>query len=110
MRRKALDSAILAKLLGQDLCVVEGLKLDEPQTGRMAGLLKNLDINRTCLLALGERDRNIYLSSRNISDLTVRTAGELNAYDVATRMKMIVTSEAMEALCKREPEKKGQDK
>ncbi len=68
----------------------------------MAGLLKNLQINRTCLLALAERNMNIYLSSRNVPDLMVRTADELNAYDVATRQKMVVTSEAMKALCHQE--------
>ena len=64
----------------------------------MNAVLKNLSINRSCLLALAERDRNIYLSSRNIPDLTVRVTAELNAFDVATRQKMLVTSEAMQAL------------
>ena len=68
----------------------------------MAERLRNLQINRSCLLALAGRDRNIYLSSRNIQDLTVRITDELNAFDVATRQKMLVTSEAMKALMDRE--------
>lgn len=102
MRRAALNSALLAKMLGDDLLVVEGLKMNEPKTSHMADVLDNLKINRSCLLALGERDSNVYLSSRNISDLTVRITEELNAFDVATRMKMLVTSEAMKALMDRE--------
>jgi len=102
MRRKALESAILAKMLGEDLMVLKGLSVTEPKTQVMAGILKNLKINRSCLLALSERDPNVYLSSRNIADLTVRTAGELNAHDVATRQKMIVTSEALAALTAKE--------
>ena len=102
MRQRALQSAILAKMLGQDLMVVDGLSCSQPRTKQMAGVLKNLKINRSCLLALADRDANIHLSSRNIADLTVRTAGELNAFDVATRQKMIVTSEAMSALSTRE--------
>ena len=98
MRKAALDSAILAKILGQDLLVLEGLTVEGPKTSRMAEVLKNLKINRPCLLALGSPDRNVYLSSRNISDLTVRVADELNAFEVATRRKMIVTPEAMQAL------------
>ena len=99
MRRAALASAILAKMIGQDFCVVDGLSVERPRTAEMVTLLKNLQINRTCVLALAERNMNIYLSSRNLPDLMVRTAGELNAYDVATRRKMVVTSEAMKALC-----------
>jgi len=84
--------------------VVEGLAMDEPKTQQMAGILKNLKVNRSCLLALAERDRNIYLSSRNLPDLTVRIAAELNAFDVATRQRMLVTREAMKALTRREGE------
>ncbi|MBN1942244.1 MAG: 50S ribosomal protein L4 [Phycisphaerae bacterium] len=102
MRQAALRSAILAKILGQDLCIVQGLAAEAPKTKTMAALLKNLEINRSCLLALKDRDANLYLSSRNIPDLTVRVAGELNAYDVATRQKMVVTPDAMQALCSRE--------
>ena len=102
MRHLALQSAILAKMLGQDLLVLKGLAIAEPKTKTLIGILKNLKINRSCLLALADRDHNVYLSSRNIADLTVRTAGELNAFDVATRQKMIVTSEAMSALSTRE--------
>jgi large subunit ribosomal protein L4 len=102
MRRAALESAILAKILGRDLMVVQGLAIQSPKTAQMAEILANLQINRSCLLALAQRDRNIYLSSRNLADLTVRIAEELNAYDVATRRKMLVTREAMAALMSRE--------
>jgi large subunit ribosomal protein L4 len=102
MRRAALDSAILAKLLGNDLMVLDGLKIDAPKTKAMSGLMKNLKIDRSCLLTLAERDRNVYLSSRNLGNVKVMTAQELNAFDVATRQKMLVTSEAMKALVSRE--------
>jgi large subunit ribosomal protein L4 len=102
MRKAALKSAILAKIVGQDLCIVKGLQAETPKTKTMASLLKNLEINRSCLLALKDRDANVYLSSRNIPDLTVRIAEELNAYDVATRQKMVVTTDAMQALCGQE--------
>jgi len=98
MRKAALGSAILAKILGEDLLVVDGLKIESPKTSDMAGVMKNLNINRSCLLTLADRDSNIYLSSRNIPDLTVRIASELNAFEVATRQKMLVTADAMKAL------------
>lgn len=98
MRKAALDSAILAKILGEDLIVLDGLSVDAPKTSQVAGVVKNLKINRSCLLTLADRDQNIYLSARNLPDITVRIAEELNAFDVATRQKMVVTSEAMQAL------------
>lgn len=98
MRKAALDSAILAKLLGNDLLVVQGLKMDAPRTAEMAQMLDNLEIRRSCLLTVAQRDDNVYLSSRNIPHLAVLVRRDLNAYDVATRQKMLVTSEAMRAL------------
>ncbi|MBS3821571.1 MAG: 50S ribosomal protein L4, partial [Phycisphaerae bacterium] len=88
MRKAALRSAILAKIMGGDIKVVEGLACSEPKTSVMADLLEALEINRSCLLSIAARDRNIHLSSRNIRDLTVRTVEELNAFDVATRQRM----------------------
>lgn len=98
MRRRALDSAILAKILGSDLMVVDGLKVQAPRTKVVAGLLANLKINRSCLLTIAQRDGDLWKSARNIPDVTVRVAAELNAYDVATRQKMLVTREAMTML------------
>jgi large subunit ribosomal protein L4 len=103
MRKAALKSALLAKMLGNDLMVLDGLKAAEaPKTKLMVGLMKNLKINRSCLLALAEYDRNLYLSSRNIADLTIQVAAELNAFDVVTRQKMLITSDAMKTLMARE--------
>jgi len=102
MRRAALNSAILAKILGENLAVIDGLQIDSPRTKDLAVMMRNLKINRSCLLATAAMDRNVYLSSRNLQDLTVRTAAELNAFEVATRQKMLVTREAMQALIARE--------
>lgn len=102
MRKAALQSALLAKLQGGDLLVLDELSMDAPRTKTLAETLKNLRVNRTCLLALAERDANVYLSSRNLQDLTVRIAEELNAFDVATRQKMIVTRQAMDRLLAQE--------
>jgi large subunit ribosomal protein L4 len=102
MRRRALQSAILAKLLGQDLAVVDGLKFEEPKTKPLVSLLRNLKINRSCLLTIAGADHNAYLSGRNIPNLAVCTTADLNAFDVATRRKMLVTRDAMAALMNRE--------
>lgn len=98
MRRRALESAILAKILGQDLLVVEGLAVAEPKTKLVAELLSNLKINRSCLLTIPQQNEALWKSARNIPELTVRVAGDLNAFEVAGRQKMLVTREAMDLL------------
>ena len=98
MRKAALNSALLAKMIGGDLMVLDQLSIDAPKTKTLANVLANLGINRSCLMAIDARNPNIYLSSRNLEDLTVRVAAELNAFDVVTRQKMIVTRPAMDLL------------
>ncbi len=98
MRRGALNSAILAKILGNDLIVVDGLSMTEPKTKFVAGVLANLKINRSCLLTLAEYDEILFRSARNIPDITVRPVEDLNAFDIATRQKMLLTREAMDKL------------
>jgi len=98
MRKAALNSAILAKLMGNDLIIVDGLKMDEPKTSVIAEMLKKIGINRSCLLAMGEKDRTIYLSARNIPKLKVSPASDLNAMDVVNSRQMVTTVEAMEIL------------
>jgi large subunit ribosomal protein L4 len=91
MRKAALNSAILAKIQGSDLMVVDGLAVDAPKTKKIVAVLENLKINRRVLLTLADRDHNI-------PDVTVRIAAELSAWDVVTRPKMLVTHEAMKAM------------
>lgn len=98
MRHGALNSAILAKILGNDLVVVEGLLLTEPKTRTIADVLTNLKINRSCLLTPAGNDETLFKSARNIPDITVCPVDDLNAFDVATRQKMLLTREAMEML------------
>ncbi len=98
MRKAALNSVILAKILGENLLVIEGLKTDQPKTKFMAGVMNKLKINRSCLLTLPAYDTVLFKSARNLPDITVTTVAELNAFAVATRMKMLVTREAMDVL------------
>jgi len=98
MRQAAVDSALLAKMQDNSLMVVSGLKADAPKTKTMVSVLRNLKINRRCLLTLAAPDRNLYLSSRNIADLTVCPLAELNAWDILTRPKMLLTDDAMRAI------------
>jgi large subunit ribosomal protein L4 len=98
MRRGALNSAILAKILGEDLLVVDGLSVDEPRTRVVADVLSNLNVGRSCLLTIDQHNEALWKSARNIPGLLVRAATDLNAFDVATKSKMLMTREAMDLL------------
>lgn len=101
-RRMARDSAVLAKIQSGNLVVIDQLQFDAPKTKEFAGVLKNLDIQRSCLVGVKDNDVNIYKSARNIPKILVQVVGDLNAGDICNRQKMLVTREAFESFINRE--------
>ncbi len=98
MRRAALDSALLGKIRDREVSVIEALEFAKPRTREMAGLMKAIGFKRTVLLALPKYDQKLWLSSRNLADLSVRPVAELNAYDVLKHKDLLITRGALEAL------------
>jgi large subunit ribosomal protein L4 len=77
------------------------LSIDAPKTSVVAGILKSLGLDETtCLLVIDAHDLNIWKSSRNIPNLAVAAAGNLNAYDLLHQRQMIVTKSALDSLRK----------
>ncbi|MFN3486007.1 MAG: 50S ribosomal protein L4, partial [Planctomycetota bacterium] len=101
MRRAALDSALLGKIRDKEVSVIEGVEFSKPRTREMAGLLRRIGLTRTVLLALPQAERNVYLSARNLRDVTVRPVQELNAYEVLRHKNLLLTRAALEALLAR---------
>ena len=94
-RRLARDSAILAKILSNNLVVVDGLSFEKPKTRDFMSILNNLKIDRSCLVTIGSEDVNIYKSAQNIPKVTVTPVSELNAGEICSYRKMLFTKEAL---------------
>jgi len=103
-RRLARDSAILAKLLSNNVVVVDGLNIEKPQTSDFVGILNNLKIlsKDSCLVTINDYDDNLYRSAKNIPKLSVMPVAELNAGDICNHRKMLITKDAFLSLLKRD--------
>ncbi len=73
----------------------------EPKSTIVATMLTSLGIARGCMVAMHERDRNVYLSARNIPKTDLRLVEELTAYEVLLRKKLVFTKPAFERLQQR---------
>ncbi|MBN2312377.1 MAG: 50S ribosomal protein L4, partial [Sedimentisphaerales bacterium] len=93
-KRLARDSAILAKLLDNNVVVVDGFKLDHPKTKEFVTVLANLKIDRSCLVAMDSVDQNLLKSARNVPKVAVLPVSDLNAFDICSHRKMLFTKEA----------------
>jgi len=103
-RRLARDSAILAKLRSDNLVVVDGLSVDRPKTKDVANILERLNIERSCLVTVGNYDANLYKSIRNLRDVAIMPVAELNAGDICNYQKMLFTKDALLTVLNRDRE------
>jgi large subunit ribosomal protein L4 len=94
-RKLARDSAILAKLLSNNVVVVDGLSFEKPKTKDFVNVLTNLKIDRSCLVTVGSVDANLCKSARNVPKVAVMPVKDLNAGDICRYRKMLFTKEAL---------------
>ena len=101
-RRLARDSAILAKLLSNNVVAVDGLNFEKPRTGDFVNILSNLKIERSCLVTIGSIDENLYKSAKNIPKVAIMPVAELNAGAICSHCKVLFTKEALLSLLNRD--------
>ncbi|MGD1043664.1 MAG: 50S ribosomal protein L4 [Sedimentisphaerales bacterium] len=97
-RKLARDSAILSKLLSNNVVVVDQLKFEKPKTRDFVNILGNLKIDRSCLVIIGEYNDTIWRSARNIAKVSVMPVVESNAGDICRHTKLLFTKEAFLSL------------
>ena len=97
-RRLARQSAILAKILSEDVMIVDGLEMDAPKTRTMVSMLAALGADNGCVLAMDGPSENVYLSARNIPKTEVRRVHEIHVYEILRRRKLIFTKPAFARL------------
>ena len=95
-RRRALQSAFLAKALDGEVLAVDALELPELKTKKMAAVLQNLGVTRTFLFVLHERDADLWRCTRNIPGAAMLLYTELNAYGMIRPNRVIFTLEALQ--------------
>lgn len=99
LNRLARKSAFSLRAQESNLIVVEDFKFNSIKTKQVSEILKNLKITKEkSLLLLPEADNNIYLSGRNIKNLTIQPADKISAYDVLNHKKIILIRGAVSTI------------
>ena len=95
-RRIALKSALSEKVADKALIVLEKLSVENAKTKDMIALLETLKIaDKKVLLVVKEFDDNMILASRNIKNVVLISAEEINVLDVVSTDVMVTTEEAL---------------
>ena len=95
-RQLALKSALSDKTNEKAIMVLENISLSKPKTKEMLGILESLKVaDKKVLLVVNEFEDNLILASRNISNLVLISAEEINVLDIVGTDVMIITEEAL---------------
>lgn len=90
MRRGALRSALTVKAQNGDIIVLDELTMDVPKTKDLVISLQRIVGDGSILLLLPERNENVEVSARNLSDVKALRATYLNIRDLLGHEKIIV--------------------
>lgn len=100
MRRKANRNALLAKLLDNEVRVIDGLSFDSPRTKDFVQFLEALKVDRSALVALSgdaEKSKNARLSARNVDGVQLCRADQLNAFEMLNNRYLVIDKSELEA-------------
>ena len=98
-RRLAIKSALAYKAQENGVIVLENLNLATPKTKDMKALLETLKIaDKKVLLVVKEFDDNMILASRNLQNVVLISADEINVLDVVGTNVVVFTEDALNAV------------
>jgi large subunit ribosomal protein L4 len=99
VRRLARKSAFSYKAQNESLMILEDLNFSQPRTKDFIGLISSLKLdNQKVLLILGDKNDQVYLSSRNLGKVKVVTADSVNTFDVLNAQKVVLSLSSIEKL------------
>jgi large subunit ribosomal protein L4 len=92
-------SALTYKAKENAITVLEDFEFEAPKTKNYVDLMKNLNFtDKKTLLVLGDTNKNVYLSSRNIQGAKVVKASDLNTYDILNAESLILAESSVKVL------------
>ena len=94
-RRLALKSALTYKANDKEIIAIEKFDLESNKTRDFLKFLEDLKVNGKALIVTTELTDNNILATRNVKNVKLVLANELNTYDVLAYDKLIITEDAI---------------
>ena len=99
VKRLARKSAFSIKAKESNIVVVEDFNFETPNTKNFINVLKALGLeNKKSLFVLGESNKNVYLSSRNLKASSVVISSELSTYAILNANNLVLLEGSLEGI------------
>jgi len=94
----ALLTALTYKNQEKALVVLDSIKLDTLKTKEITNILETLNLSGKVLFVTKDESENLYMASRNLGNVLVLMADEINCYDIVNADVMVVEEEAISTI------------
>ena len=99
LKRLARKSAFSIKAKESSIIVLEDFNFETPNTKNFINVLKALGLeNKKSLFVLGDSNKNVYLSSRNLKASSVVSSSELSTYAILNANNLVLMEGALEGI------------
>jgi large subunit ribosomal protein L4 len=99
LKRLARKSAFSIKAKEANIIVLEDFNFETPNTKNFINVLKALELeNKKSLFVLGDVNKNVYLSSRNLKGSSVVSSLELSTYAILNANNLVLLESSLEII------------
>ena len=97
-KQLAIKSLLSAKVLDNELTVVDKLEVKDAKTKVMAKALADLKVEGKALIILADKNENVLRSSRNIEGVKTIELNTINVFDLLKYKKLVLTVDTIKKL------------
>ncbi len=99
VKKLALKMALSDRAMARRVFIMEKVGFETPKTRNMVNLISKIGLDsKKVVFVLGEYNKNVYLSGRNIPKVDVKLAKDLNALDVLNYEYVVLEQESLKTL------------
>ena len=99
VKQLARKSALSMKAKSDNLKVVENFTFEVPKTTSFINVMAALGLDKKkSLFIVGDYDKNLYLSSRNLQGVKVVNSSEISTYDIMNASEVVLSEGAVEKI------------
>ena len=102
MKKKALRAVVAGKIRDNEIVVINTFEMERPKTKDAAGMLKRLNLGaKKLLIGVDKKDESFVMSARNLKNVKLVPAKDLNVYELLVYPKVLLTKKTMKELVRR---------
>jgi len=98
-KNNARKSALSQKIKSKSFKVIDSLSMDAIKTKEFTNVLNSLEVSSTKVtMIVGDNDKNLYLSCRNLNDIKLVSAKQVSTYDIVNSNMLLFDKSGIEFL------------